>query len=132
MKKKIVAVTLFVLSFATVCFAMGAPGGESRPNAAGGSILGSMGPALMIFLIIFLLPIVKSYLATKEAVKFKALVFVTTFFEWVGWIICITIIGLPIGLAFVLAAQSARVLIEIEKNTAETRNLVKQSLKTDS
>jgi len=84
---------------------------------------------MMVVLLLVVFPIVKAYLAAKEAVKFKALVFVTTFFEWVGWIICITIIGLPIGLAFVLAAQSARVLIEIEKNTAETRSSVKQSLK---
>lgn len=118
--------TILVLLSTTMCFAMGAP-----PQGPSGHSFMEFLPAIMLLLIIFLVPTVKAYLAAKKAEKFKALVFATIFFEWVGWIICITIIGIPFGLALILAGQSARVLIEIEKNTSETRMLLKQNLKIE-
>lgn len=117
--------SVIVLSITDNCFAMASPPGHGASQGSG-SIIASFLPAIIIFIIVFLIPLVKAFDASKKADKFKSLVFVITFYEWLGWIICITIIGIPVGLSLVLAAQSIRVLIEIEKNTSETRNLLKK------
>ena len=92
--------------------------GCMEPSGGGGN-LGSL-PIILFIIIILLIPFIKAFQAAKEAKKLKTLVFVTTFYEWMGWIICCTIIGIPIGLGLVLLAQVVRLLIEIEKNTSKT------------
>ncbi len=92
------------------------PTEEQQPaTCLGGGGIMSFLPMIAIIaaivLVIFFLPAIKAFSAAKGAKKFKALVFVTTFFEWLGWSLCITIIGIPIGLALVLAGQSGRVLV---------------------
>ena len=111
----IVIVCFLILTFTTVCFAR-AGGGQSYGGSGVSSYeSGSPGTGIFIIaaivLVIFFLPAIKAFSAAKGAKKFKALVFVTTFFEWLGWSLCITIIGIPIGLALVLAGQSGRVLV---------------------
>lgn len=85
---------------------------------------------LLIIIVIMLIPIFKAYNAAKSAQKFKTLIFVSTFIEWFGWILCITIIGIPIGLGLVLSSQAAGVLIQIENNTGQATELLKSLQKS--
>jgi len=83
---------------------------------------------LVLIGIISVIPIYKAFTASKQAEKFKILVFVITFYEWVGWILCITIVGIPIGLGLVLISQYIRLTIEIENNTRKTNELLEKQI----
>jgi hypothetical protein len=98
-------------------------GQSGASRGSGGDHFG--GPFLLVLLLIILIvPVVKAYNAAKQAEKFKTLVFILTFYEWLGWILCFTIIGIPIGLGFVLASQLSRVFIQIEANTHQTLKIM--------
>jgi len=108
--------------FSLIILAFFLTGMATRPAgmAGGGNhdeLLNIITP-IIIIIIAFLTPIYKGYFAAKEAEKFKTLVFVTTYFEWLGWILCITIIGIPFGLGLVLVSQSAHLQIKslLEQN----------------
>lgn len=84
--------------------------------------IGSAGffPLILIALfVVFLFPIVMATRAALAATKYKTYVFVITYFEWLGWVVCLTIIGIPVGLGLVLSSQAARILVDIEANTRE-------------
>lgn len=94
-------------------------------SGGGGSFLGTL---VLLLVIALLVPLFKAFQAAKETEKFKALVFVVTFYEWFGWVLCITIIGIPFGLGLVLASQAVRLLIEIEKQTRKTNSMLADTL----
>ena len=50
--------------------------------------------------------------------------------EWFGWMLCVTLVGIPLGLALVLNAQCAQLAIRTEKNTREARDLLRQMTDT--
>ncbi|MBC2719703.1 MAG: hypothetical protein HGJ96_08955 [Desulfobacteraceae bacterium] len=116
-----IILSVFICVLSPFIMGMGV-GGHSSGSGGGG--FGAFVP-LIILLIILLIPVIKAYNAAKEAEKFKTLVFVTTFYEYLGWILCFTIIGIPIGLVLVLASQLSNVLIKIEANTSGTLTLLK-------
>ena len=92
--------------------------------SSGGAAVSVIVPLLICF-ILFIMPIIKAYIIAKEAEKFKTLVFIKSFYESLGWLLCLTIIGIPVGLGFVLLARSCTVLIKIEANTSQTLTLLK-------
>ncbi|GEM_PF-3573950 len=85
---------------------------------------------LVIVIAGFIIPVVKAYHAAQQASEFKTLVFITTFYEWIGWVLCFTIVGIPIGLGFVLASQLSRVFIKIEDNTHQALKLLQSNQKS--
>ena len=60
--------------------------------------------------------------------RYKTLHGLTSFIEVVGWLVCLTIIFIPFGLLMVIAAQAARVSIDIEDNTRKTHKVLAEIL----
>lgn len=81
---------------------------------------------LIALLAALLIPLVRAVAAAKAAPKYKTYVFVITYIEVFGWIVCVTIIGIPLGLILVLGSQAARVLLDIEANTRLAANQGRQ------
>jgi len=113
---------VFICILSPFIMGMGCQFGQSGSSSSG---FGEFFPFIILLIVFLVVPIVKAYHAAKQADKFKTLVFITTFYEWLGWIICFTIIGIPIGLGLVLIAQLSRVFIQIEANTNQSLNLLK-------
>lgn len=67
---------------------------------------------------------VGEYLARRH----KTLHALAKFTEIAGWLICITIAFIPIGLLLVVAAQSILVNVEVENNTRRTNALLEEIL----
>ncbi|MDE3032325.1 MAG: hypothetical protein KGI56_01550 [Acidobacteriota bacterium] len=82
-----------------------------------------------VFFVIFIIPLIMAIRASIAATKYKTYIFVITYFEWWGWILCLTIIGIPLGLGLVLGSQAARVLVDIEANTRVAANQLSQGKK---
>ncbi len=103
--------------------------GQTGPDTRGGQI-GFLLPLIGLIITVLLVPFFKAYIASKSTERLKTLVFITTFYEWLGWIICITIIGIPIGFGLVLSAQTVRLLINIEDNTRQATKLLQSIQKS--
>jgi hypothetical protein len=115
-KRIVPYISIFILS--PLIMGMG-----GRPGPPRGGIIP---PGLVfILLIILLIPFLMAIKAAKQAEKFKTLVFIVVFYEWLGWILCFSIIGIPIGIGLVLLSQLSRVFIQIEENTSQTLKLLK-------
>jgi len=83
---------------------------------------------LLLFGIFVLVPIIRGLIESAKAKKFKLLVFSLTFTETFGFILCISIIGIPLGILLIMQAQKEKVNIEIEKNTSQTNEILNSML----
>lgn len=81
---------------------------------------------IILFFIANIIALILAIIKGSKAEKFKTLIFAMSFYEYLGWIICISLIGIPIGLTMVLTAQCVRLFIEIEKNTAGSKKLLEE------
>lgn len=75
-------------------------------------------PEILFLMALFIiLPTIKGFMAASKNIEFKVLVFTVAFVETFGFVICITIILIPLGMLLVLVAQNIKVNIQTEKNT---------------
>lgn len=90
----------------------------------GGRSGGGVVPIIIVSIIILLLPLILGIIAASKAPRFKLLVFVVVFYETLGWIFIVTIIGSPIGIGLILTSQLARLFINLEKDVNEIKNIL--------
>jgi hypothetical protein len=86
-------------------------------------------PELLLFVVIFIgIPLIIAVIRAFQNKELRTLVFAVTFVEIFGFVICITIILIPVGILLILNAQHVMVHIKTEKNTRETNILLQKLL----